>query len=368
MRFDALILMMNLCLAAPIWADQGEGYLSDAFGLVPLAWIAEERAEWSGVQAMEKNQKFQNVMRYSDGADSCAVFIGPKSLVAGRDEGHTVTIALDRHGNLVADGLPVTFRVGGERQEGASTRNGIGDLIFAPATEAGTFAAGAEVDSCQSPRALYGVTADLASVPLMVIPEDTGAPEQVMGLTTAPLVDRYGNPVEDGTALTVMMDHGVGNYSQFTARSIGAVGRGDLLTRDMPERAVVSATLATTVSKVTEVEIARVRLSQAPELRLWVREDLRELRLRVGPLTTDAGHLLYEGAEVVATVRAPDGAVAHVSGWAQDGYVWTDVPLAGNAAEGQGGYEIRVHTAYGDSVQMIHPGPAPRDSRQETVQ
>ncbi|MFW2590242.1 hypothetical protein [Sagittula sp. SSi028] len=372
MRFATLILMLSACLSAPVSAADRADYLSDGFGLVPLSETSDERAQWSGVRGIEKNKKFQSVKVRPGDADTCAVFVGPKSLVAGQDEGHAVTLTLDVFGNLVADGLPVTFRLGDMIYGGVPTRNGIGDLVFAPPTEAGSFAAGAEVDSCQSPRALYRVTADLASVALTLEPEKVGAPEQVIGITTAPLADRYGNPVEDGTAITVLMEHGqddgtdggAGRYSQLTARSIGAVGQGGILTRDMPVRAVAGATLATTASDTVTVEMTRVALSEAPELRLWAREDVPELRLRVGPLTTDAGHLLYEGADVAATVRAPTGGVARVAGWARDGYVWLDVPLGPEA----GGYEVRLHTAYGDSTQVVSPGVAPRDARKELVQ
>ncbi|WP_435256746.1 hypothetical protein ACSBLW_11425 [Thioclava sp. FR2] len=370
MRLSVLILLAALGPGP----TQAEEFISDGFGLVPRFAAGEERGHWSGLQGSENNEMFSTSLVMPEAVDTVMVLFGPKSLVAGQDEGHGVSIAVDRHGNLAADGLAVEFRLGDETRAGNPTRYGIGDLIFAPATRSGTYAAGAEVDSRQSPRALFRVTADLRSVELNIAPQPQVEPEQILPLATEPLRDRYGNPVEDGTALMLLVEHpseaskGPGgevlDVSVLSARSVGGVGHAEILTRDMPPEALAQMVLATSRSATRKLDIAQVRLAHAPELRLWAREDTPELRLRVGPLVTDAGHLLYEGAEIALRITAPDQREVSLTGWASDGYLWIDVPMAAQDAP----YRIVIESAFGSSEATLSPGPAPRDARKELVQ
>lgn len=363
-----MILMLGLSSAA------AETYVSDGFGLVPQADLGEARSHWAGLRAKESSTEFLPTLQEPDAIDSVMAFIGPKSMVAGIDRGHAVALSLDRHGNLATDGQPGVFRLGPEVATAAATRYGIGDLVFSPTTLAGTYSAGAEFGGRQSPRALFRVTADLESVPLILAPAPRTEPEEVLTLLTGPLRDQYGNPVEDGTALAIQLDHGrvfatdpgvqAQEVSVVTARSVGGVGQAEILTRDLPPKAEAHAVLGANRSPLQSFEIAQVRLEPDPDLRLWARDDVSELRLRLGPLLTNAGHLIYEGAEIDLRITPPRGEAVALKGWTQDGYVWLDVPLGVQ----EGDYEIAISSAFGTNVQRLPLGPAPRDTREELVQ
>ena len=91
-----LRLTLALCLIAS--ASSAEDIHIDGFGVLPTSGLTNERLSWSGVTGLAK----QSVIDHGE-VDRLHVLAGPKSLVAGRDKGHVVALAVDEFGNLVAE-------------------------------------------------------------------------------------------------------------------------------------------------------------------------------------------------------------------------------------------------------------------------
>ena len=72
-----------------------ESYVSDGFGIVPAEALSDERAAWAGLRIGDK----ADVVPAGEPA-SILLFVGPKALVAGKDEGHAVALVFDAQGNL----------------------------------------------------------------------------------------------------------------------------------------------------------------------------------------------------------------------------------------------------------------------------
>ncbi|MFM7442335.1 MAG: hypothetical protein ACKO2N_00265, partial [Tabrizicola sp.] len=178
-RCSDLIAALAL-LASPAVADP---LVSDAFGLFDPGTSARERLDWAGWTSAVGLVPPQ-------ATDAVVIFAGPKSLVAGRDPGHVVGVAMDRHGNLVADGTSAKVAVAGAVTK-TRTVGGIADLLVPPQTLAETQFVGVEVEHRQSPKAMLGITADIASLrPRLESPLPTAKLESELVIASAPLADR----------------------------------------------------------------------------------------------------------------------------------------------------------------------------------
>lgn len=306
------ILSVLSFLASPLAA---EPYVTDAFGILPEADLSEERAAWAGLRDGTES----SVIRPGK-TNSAAIFIGPKALVAGRDEGHAVAILLDQHGNLVQNAL-ATFSLQNQGTARTTVRNGIADKVFRPAPKAGTFAGGVTVDGVQSPRALYRVTADLKTVTPELQPTSAVVPETFATFATVGLRDGYGNAVEDGTGTTLLFAHADGSTTFLAAPVREQIGEALLLARDMASGGPVSLFVGPATGK-SEAGFEPIREAFKAEVKLWAIDEIGAIGLRIGPVTTDAGHLLTDGASIDVLLSAGDGK-ARVEGWLRGGYFQT---------------------------------------------
>lgn len=345
------LLLPLIFLPVPVLAGET---LSDAFGILPAEAISAERASWAGLRNGEEAAEIA-----PETVDSLLVFVGPKSLVAGKDEGHAVALVLDRHGNLAADGLAVDFTIGGTRMTDAATRDGIGHVLFFPDPVAGTHAAGARAGTRQSPRALFRVTADLGSATTAFLPLPPAQTESVATLRTEDIADRFGNPVEAGAAIPLLLRHTDGTHSAATAVVIGGRAGADLLIRNMEAGGTVEATLAGRSLQETSVTLQPLTRPAATDAVLWQIPDLDALGLRIGPLMTGAGHMLTDGAPVRVTATTSSGDTATAEGWVKDGYFETTLPLSSTSES----VEIAFETPLGAETRRSAPGPAPLRTR-----
>ena len=337
------MIRFTLCLAATPLA--AEPLVADAFGLVPQAALTEDRDTWAGLRRIDGAEDIVP----PETPDTVALFVGPKSLVAGSDLGHAVALVLDRHGNLAADDLPARLILGEESFDTA-TRDGIADVLFQPSTTAATYVAGAEVTGRQSNRATYRVTADLASLsPAMVAPAPDAIRETMLELTSAPLADRYDNQAEDGTLATILIA-GEGEAAMIAAPVLDARVRGKLLLRDT-EGGALTATIANRTDPGGAVTLAPAAYAGPVEVALWPLPDIGALGLRVGPVTTTGGHLLADGAPV--RVEVSD---RQVSGWLRDGTFEAVLPLDAQT----GPFSVTVETALGRDRSTVTPAPLVR--------
>lgn len=302
-----------------------ETYANDGFGIVPTAALSDERAAWAGLQDGDGTAVVP-----SGAPASVLLFIGPKALVAGKDEGHAVALAFDPHGNLVQD-EKVKFSLETNGTLASNVADGIADVVFTPPPYSGTFAGGASVGKMQSARALYRVTADLEGV----VPDFEGAlsirAEMFASLSSSALADQYGNAVEDGVGTSVLLAHETGETSFLFAPVREARAEALVLGRGLETGGSVKLHLATAIaSGVFNYQAAEAMTP--PSLEVWDVAAISALGLRLGPVSTAAGHLLTDGAPVEITLTGEEGSVVRALGWLQDGYFETLVqrPSFGN--------------------------------------
>ncbi len=327
------------------------GFVADAFGILPAPALTAERAAWAGVRTGAAGTEAQA----PEAVDAVLFFLGPKSLVAGVDDGHAVSIGLDRFGNLAAGGAAARF-VLGDRQAAGVTRHGIGDVLFRPEPVAGARTAGAEIAGRQGARATFRVTADLASMtPRAIPPGDAVEAETLADLATAPLADQFGNAAEDGVATTMILGHGDGAATVLTAAVSDGRARARLLTRDLPGSGTLRSVLGRAASPPVGFTLRSLRAQGAAPVRLWPLAGIGAVALRAGPFQTDAGHLLGDGATIRVTLKADGQLAVAAAGWLRDGHFETMIPVD----PGAGPFEVRVETALGLQTDRVAVADAP---------
>ena len=293
-----------------------ESYVSDGFGIVPAEALSDERAAWAGLRDGDKADVIP-----AGAPASILLFIGPKALVAGKDDGHAVALAFDARGNLVQD-EELQFSLESNGTLSSTVADGIADALFLPAPLAGTFAGGASIGPLQSPRALYRVTTDLESV----APEFEGAlsirAEMFAKLSSNALADQYGNAVEDGVGASILLAHETGETTFLFAPVREAKAEATILGRGLATGGLAELNLATSNASGAFDYLAAEAMT-SPDLQVWDVAEISALGLRFGPVTTAAGHLLTDGAPVEVTLAGDGGSIVKTQGWLQDGYFET---------------------------------------------
>lgn len=315
-----MIRCSDLALALLLSTPAGAGPLvADAFGLYDPA-TSGDRAAWSGVTSTGTIAP--------RGPDHIAIFAGPKSLVAGHDRGHVVAIVLDRAGNLVADGTPVTLTIAGTRQT-VRTWHGIAEVLILPRTHAGDLFAGATSGDRQSPRAMLTVVADVGSIrPQVASPLPAPQSETIFEIASTPLADRFGNPAPDGTAASLLLTHSDGSYSLAFAQTLGDSLRAQIIARDIPGPATATLTLGAFASPSAPLTITAPKPSGRPALTVEPLPAIAAHRLTLGAFLTTDGYALSDGATVTLTARLADGTSTTDIAYTQDGSISLLLPLA----------------------------------------
>lgn len=349
-------LIPALIFALPATVDAGE-FIADAFGLVPADALSETRATWSGLRTSGETQETID----PDKPFAVLVFVGPKSLVAGKDDGHAVALVLDASGNPVTDDIATEFTIGSNDRGTVRTRYGIADLLFTPDPSAGILTIGATIGRVQSPRALVRVTADLQSVSPEILPPAMPVPVETLAtLATAPIFDQYGNPVEDGVSANWVLQHEDGRWTIQTGTTIDEVAEVDFMARDVSTDAVAAASVASRVSEFAPVSILNTKAAFDHGIRIWEVDGLDAVSVQVGPITTDSGYLLNDGAGIELVVQSASGRSEQQAGWIRDGYFQTMLPLEAN----DGPFAVTVTTVLGSKDQLVPIGDVPPDVRE----
>lgn len=303
MRILALISLM--VAAGPTCAQEVS---TDAFGILPTPANTGERSNWSDV--VPKGQV----------ASSILSFVGPKSLIAGKDTGHAVAILFDAHGNLVSDGEQAEFVVGPVTHS-IPTLNGIADLRFQPDPIAGEFEVGVSSGLSQSARATYRVTADLESLTPSVVDQATALKiETFAKFETEVLTDKFENTAPSGMGGQVVLTHPDGSFSLTTPYVQNGRLSTDLLVRDIPEGGVIHASVAGQHSTRASVDVVSLRSAGPTAIKLRAIPSIRAVEISAGPVLTDAGHVLNDGAKVTLTVLGDSGREITQTGWLRDGH------------------------------------------------
>lgn len=316
---ELALILAALVLAKPTAA---EPLISDAFGLYDPATAAPERLDWSGWTEGGPDARIA-----PEAPDRLTIFAGPKSLVAGKDEGHVVAIVVDRHGNLVSDGTASTVTVSGASTS-TKTTGGIVDLLVAPRTQAEDLFVGVTTGQRQSPKAMLSIVADIASIrPAMSGPGPDLASGSPFDVVSAPLSDRYGNPVPLGTGAQVILRHG-DSYSLGQGLALNDSALIRFIARDIPGPAVATMTLGGQSSDAMPVFVRAPAPAGTPALELEDLPAIEALRLTLGPFLTTDGYALADGEQVTITADLADGTEVTDAAWVRDGEVSLLLPFA----------------------------------------
>ena len=332
MRCSERKVLTTVSLAATLslapFAAHTQEFVADAFGLFTEATSDEGRAEWSGLRQRIGDGTKQSEVVAPGEVDTLLYFLGPKSLVAGKDEGHALGVALDERGNLAKDGQAMDFVLGPLARSG-TLRSGIADALFLPPTEAGIHQSGAATATRQSSRAEYRVISDIGSVEPTLLPSLEGPldPEALHEVATEELRDRYDNRVEDGVVVGFQIVLDDGTTTRLDGVTIDGRATARLLTRDIAGQGSLSAHFASQGSRSIDLEVERFAAVGALPALAAPLEDIGAIGLRVGPFRTDAGHMLNDGAGVRVHATGKTGDEADVSGWIRDGYFDAILPL-----------------------------------------
>jgi hypothetical protein len=319
-----VLVLATVLLAQPVHA---ETLVSDAFGLYDPATSAPERRDWAGwidgpsATAVAPQE-----------ADRLGIFAGPKSLVAGKDPGHVVAIVVDRFGNLVADGTGASVTVSGASTASVTT-GGIAELLVQPRTKAEDLFVGVTAGRRQSPQAMLGVVADIASIrPILSGPLPDVASDTAFEARSAPLADQYGNPVPQGTGATVLLRHSDGSYSLAQGVALHDSALTRFIARDIPGLASATMTLGAHSSPSAPILIKTPAPAGLPALEMERLPEIGALRVTLGPFLTTDGYALADGAEVTVIADLANGVQVSDRAWVQDGEISLLLPIGDPAA------------------------------------
>ena len=318
--------MIRLLIPFLLWANLGhaQGITTDAFGVVPTDQL-RQRENWAGLRVFSDGGA---VVQPAAAPDAAIVFAGPKSIVAGAEDGHVAVIGMDVYGNMV-DGAATRFELGFGATRAATSTEGIAHLRFRPPPQAGVLLAGATIGGVQSARADYRVTAQLATVqPAMVPNGQTILPETFAALATQPLTDAYGNIVDDGVGLNMLMRAPDGTTTLLPAVVRDAAAHSTLLARDVAGPLQGHAVLAGRESDDFALALEALTLADVGVFHIWPAESIDAVRLRLGPLQTNRGYLVTDGTKGQVFVTSANGDKAQASGWVLDGYLQFTLPLS----------------------------------------
>lgn len=316
-RYSNLFLLL---IALPLAGTAtSQTLIADAFGLYDPA-SAPERRDWAGWTSAGTV--------VAGTPDRVLILAGPKSLVAGKDPGHVVALVFDRHGNPVSDETPARVTVDGTVHP-TPTRGGIADLLVPPMTRAGEVFVGATAGDRQSPKAMLGVTADLASVaPILENVPSRVTGETFFEIAATNLTDRFGNPLPEGTAASVILQHDDGSHSLGYGLSLQDRLGARFIARDIAGPATAQLALGSRTSDGARLAIPAPQPVGRPNLEVTALPLIAALEVRLGPFLTTDGYALNDGAPVTLTLVLADGTTISEAGWVRDGEVSLTLPIA----------------------------------------
>jgi hypothetical protein len=354
MLIQRLCLCLGLMATSTAHADTGV-FISDAFGLVPQErYTGSLREDWAGRLEILTGAQLSPAWSHADRvANKLLFFVGPKSARAGEDRVHGVALAVDEAGNLVPDGLTTRFQPGSGSRRSAKTSGGIAEILFRPPVQAGMYHAGAMLGGVQSARADYRVVPDLDSVDLVL--GGTGRvlhQETLDRLVSQPIADRFGNPVEAGVTVGLLLSHADGAVSRLEGVTTGNAASLPILVRGLASDVSARLSLGPVLSPSVPFDLRKVTLKSAPPV-VW--SDLPEIggmRVRAGPFVTNAGHLLNDGSAVTLSLQFSDGSTKTAQGWIKDGTFEAIVAAGPDLLPAQ----VRIEA--GDSVARARLGNA----------
>jgi len=308
-----LIFLLMLGTAFPAKAQDWQ---SDAFGLY-RGGSDRQRDRWAGLNIGSTDETTRLV---APGPVNKLYFIaGPKSQPAGKDRVHLVALGYDEDGNMIADGIGVNMSTGDGSRISRTVQSGIADLLYDPDDRAALYTAGAASGGVQSAGASYRVVPDISTMLPVLEGSEEVLVERFFNLQTKPLIDAFGNTTDDGIGLAVWLKDSIGHWSRADAVTSGGVARSRLLSRAMSGRVRGQMSLAANLSTPESIEILKLRPAGMLNTQMQILSDIDAARLMIGPFTTDAGHLLNDGAGVRIAIISQSGHRQEFDTWVRDG-------------------------------------------------
>ena len=235
--------------------------------------------------------------------DGAIPLAGPRSMVAdGAHRTMVVALPVDANGNAVADGTPVGViarRPGGDVETFTGEVHGLLAAVEVPSrTVAGqttlrldvSGATGTAVQVLEVPGPPIEVTLDPVTVPLRA------DGRSLLVLTTARLVDRFGNVLGDGTVCTLSL-RGPTGVSVLRAVTIGGRATFHVEAADTPG----DVTVQIEVDGVRSAPSTLTYTTAVAEFPVVVTRDSAGALLTIGPVLDDLGAYVPDGT--VVTLR-----------------------------------------------------------------
>lgn len=330
------MIRIVFCLMLGVSSAQAGDYTADAFGVVPTDRLGT-RAGWAGVQTgPDASSKVQP----AGPAAAALLFVGPKSIVAGIEDGHAVAVGLDALGNLV-DGADARFELGFGAPAVTQASHGIADILFRPPVTAKGWLAGAEIDGVQTARADYRVTSYLATVqPGMSLAPGRVLPDSLASLSSILMMDRFGNTVEDGVGLTLLLEGESGATSFLVPVTRDGVARATLMSRSLSGDLQGRLALAGNEVAGTAIEIERMQVDSLGAPVVWPVPEIAAVQLRIGPLETADGYLVPDGTQGKVVMSNAEGEQHAATGWVLDGHLLFAFPVSPDSGPFDVAFEI----------------------------
>lgn len=347
--------MIRLFFALLLTAQtaSAQDFTTDAFGILPTAQLGD-RENWAGLQQSSNGGE---TLRTAGRTEAVILFVGPKSIVAGREPGHAVALGLDVHGNMVS-GTQADVQLGYGPMIPVDTLDGIAGVLFTPPPQSGAFLAGVEIDGVQSARADYRVSADLATVLPQFANSEMSVLSETFGvIETAPLTDAYGNSVDDGVGVSIVLTDESDTTTFVPSVVRDGAARSVLLVRDMAGTNTGQLALAGTGSGGLGIVVDDMVIEDAGAFVFWAEPAINAVRIRLGPLATSKGYLVPDGIAAQVDVVAADGTGSSAQGWVLDGYVTIGLLLSPDA----GPFEVSLTVGKTQVDRRVDLSPPPEN-------
>ncbi len=269
-------------------------------------------------QSGEAHATFSLAIVARDAVEPLLALVGPRSITADGDHWTMLTaLPNDQFGNAVADGTLVIVRVLYPTDVQATQAVGR-DAIEVLTTETTHLVASLRIDSrIKAGRIDMAATSGNAHSAERTVLAVPGAPvafgliaetrqgnadgRHLVTVATEPLVDRYGNQLLDGTAVTFLVTNPDGTTRTLPAQSIDGKATVQLQAPTVAGSLQIEALLLNTTSRILTLEFA-AGIGIAP-IPLRVTPTAELLTLVAGPMLGPLGQYIPDGTEVRFTVR-----------------------------------------------------------------
>lgn len=280
-----------------------------------VAGALQLQARWAGRQAQSTL-----IIRPGAPVEPLLVLVGPRSIPAdGEHATMVVTVPQDRFANGVADATQVTVqalhpaaatRTGEERGEHEVIEAPVQSLLtwtrVKSRTTAGPIYLAARVGNAHSvEQRVLAVPGPPTPFTIHAQPQQlTADGNQLITIATSRVVDRFGNQLLDGTAVTFVVEEEEGGQRTAPAQLIAGTATVQVQAPTRPGPMTVRAFILDQVSPSLRLDF-RAGLALAP-IAITVTVDSDAVQLRAGPLLGVLDQYIPDGTEAQFILQRED--------------------------------------------------------------